>query len=523
MRMRFLLSCLAATLLATAAAADPIAETLDTPSFGTLHIQRPSGEPKGVVLALSDSDGWTAALTGVAREIADNDYVVAGIDLNSYLDLLNRADAPCIDLATAFEQLNRLLEQRYPPAVHLAPVVFGVGAGAALGYAALAQAPAERFHAGVAVDFCPELALRKPLCAGVAALESSPLPNNRGVLLKAVSRLPTTWFVFQNRPACDAGAATQFVRGTGLARLSEMPGANGLTDLQPQLAALFQWLDPSIVKQVQPDASISGVPLTEVPVSAGPERRQLAVMFSGDGGWALLDRAVTAELAKNGLPTIGWDSLSYFWKARQPDEVALDLERVLRHYLGQWKKDRVVVIGFSFGADVLPAVLNRLPPDLRERIDLLALLSLSDYAAFEFHIDNWISDDPAAGDQPVRPELEKLSALKRLCIYGADEDETPCPKLAELGVIPVKMPGDHHFDEDYQGVAHRILAQMPPPSPVPAAAPAVPPAPAPAAAPAVPPAPAPAVPPAPAPAVPPAPVPAATPAPAPAAVPTVKN
>lgn len=64
-----------------------------------------------------------------------------------------------------------------------------------------AQAPAERFHAGVAVDFCPELALRKPLCAGVAALETSPLPNNHGVLLKAVSRLPTTWFVFQNRPA----------------------------------------------------------------------------------------------------------------------------------------------------------------------------------------------------------------------------------------------------------------------------------------------------------------------------------
>ncbi len=108
-------------------------------------------------------------------------------------------------------------------------------------------------------------------------------------------------------------------------------------------------------------------------------------MFSGDGGWALLDRAVTAELAKNGLPTVGWDSLSYFWKARQPDQVALDLERVLRNYMTDWKKERIVLIGYSFGADVLPALANRLPRDLRDRVDLAVFLGLSDYAAFEFH------------------------------------------------------------------------------------------------------------------------------------------
>jgi type IV secretory pathway VirJ component len=33
--------------------------------------------------------------------------------------------------------------------------------------------------------------------------------------------------------------------------------------------------------------------------------------------------------------------------------------------------------------------------------------------------------------------------------------------VTELGVIAEQMPGDHHFDEDYQGVAHRILAHLP--------------------------------------------------------------
>jgi type IV secretory pathway VirJ component len=145
--------------------------------------------------------------------------------------------------------------------------------------------------------------------------------------------------------------------------------------------------------------------------------------------------------------------------------VALDLERVLRHYLNAWKKDRIVLIGYSFGADVLPAAVNRLPPDLRERIELVAFLGLSEHASFEFRLTHWISDEPDEGDQPVRPEVEKLSGLKRLCIYGAEEEGALCPKLADLGVIAEKMPGDHHFDQDYPGVARRILDQLPPPPP----------------------------------------------------------
>jgi type IV secretory pathway VirJ component len=395
--------------------------------------------------------------------LAKLDYVVAGLDLDAYLARVDRSEAACADLSADFDRLNRLMEERYPIATHQPPILLGYGAGAALTYAALVQAPANRFHAGVAMDFCPELPLRKPLCPGAANLESAVLPDNQGVGLKPVARLPTTWFVFQNRPACDAAAAARFVQSIPLARLAEIPGEGGVKTWLPQVTALLQWLDPGIAKQVQPDASVSGVPLTEVPATGGPDRPQLAVMFSGDGGWALLDRAVTAELAKNGLPTVGWDSLSYFWKARQPDEVALDLERVLRHYLEAWKKDRIVLIGYSFGADVLPAVANRLPAELRQRIDLAVFLGLSDYASFEFHLNDWIGDKPSPGAQPVRPEIEKLSGIRRLCVYGAEEEGASCPKLAALGIIAEKMSGDHHFDKDYQGVARRILDRLPPP------------------------------------------------------------
>jgi type IV secretory pathway VirJ component len=461
--------CLSVTLLMMfTAQAETVEETLDHPIFGKLATNRTVDEPKGLVLFLSGADGWNADLATAAREIANLDYIIVKIDVNAYLAHLHRSEAACINVSTDFDQLNQLMEQRYSLTTHRPPILLGYGAGAALGYAALVQAPAGHVHAGVAVDFCPELPLRKPLCKGSANLDSAALPDNKGLLLKPIARMPTTWFVFQNRPACDAVAAAQFVKSIQLARLTEISGTEEIRNWLPQVSALLQWLDPSIAKQVQPDASMSGVPLTEVPVTNGPDRPQLVVMFSGDGGWARLDRAVTAELAKNGLPTVGWDSLSYFWKARQPEEVALDLERVLRHYLDVWKKERFVLIGYSFGADVLPAIIHRLPADLRDQIDLAVFLGLSDHASFEFHLTDWISDSPDEGDQPVRPELVRLSGMKRLCIYGADEEDSACPKVTEWGVIVEKMPGDHHFDEDYPGVAQRILEQLPPPpSPAP--------------------------------------------------------
>ncbi len=454
---------LIAVLLTSAARADVVEETLDNPIFGKLAVYHAADEPKGVVLFASGAGGWNAELAAVAREIANLDYTVAGIDSNEYLARLDRSTAACADPSTDLEQLNRSMEQRYPPATHLPPVLLGQGIGATLDYAALAQAPAERFHAGIAVDFCPELPLRKPLCPGVGNLESTASPDHKSMSLKSINRLPTTWFVFQNRPSCDAGIAAQFVKSIQLARLTDIAGGEGTKTWLPQVSALLQWLDPSIVRQVQPDASVSGVPLTEVPATAGPDRPQFAIMFSGDGGWALLDRAVTAELAKNGLPSVGWDSLSYFWKPRQPDQVALDLERVLRKYMTDWKKERIVLIGYSFGADVLPATINRLPQDLRDRIDLAVFLGLSDYATFEFHLSDWISDEADAGGLAVRPELAKLAGLKRLCIHGEEEEDASCPKLTDLGVIAEKMPGDHHFDEDYPGIARRILELLPPP------------------------------------------------------------
>ena len=64
---------IAALLLTVVGVADAetVAQTLETPEFGQLTIQRTTDEPKGIVLFAPGPGGWNADLTTIVREIAD--------------------------------------------------------------------------------------------------------------------------------------------------------------------------------------------------------------------------------------------------------------------------------------------------------------------------------------------------------------------------------------------------------------------------------------------------------------------
>jgi len=96
--------------------------------------------------------------------------------------------------------------------------------------------------------------------------------------------------------------------------------------------------------------------------------------MTGDGGWALFDRALAGSLSSKGISVVGWDSRQYYASQRSPDEAAQDLHRIIVHYRSIWKKDRVALIGYSFGADVLPFLINRLDSADFRSVDCIAFL-----------------------------------------------------------------------------------------------------------------------------------------------------
>ncbi len=125
--------------------------------------------------------------------------------------------------------------------------------------------------------------------------------------------------------------------------------------------------------------------------------------------------------------------------------------------LDAWHKERVILIGYSFGADALPFMANGLPADLRPRVALAAFLGLGRTAMFEFHLTDWLNTGRGPEALPVLPQLQALAWTRGLCVYGEDEDESLCPDLTGLGIRVHKVSGDHHFDGDSPGVADLVL------------------------------------------------------------------
>jgi type IV secretory pathway VirJ component len=186
--------------------------------------------------------------------------------------------------------------------------------------------------------------------------------------------------------------------------------------------------------------------------------KRFAVLLSGDGGWAGIDKSLGTALAAQGVPVAGFDSLRYFWGPRTPDELAADLDRVIRYYAAHWNRSEVLLVGYSQGADVLPFAINRLPAATRASVRLTALLGPGQKASFEFHLANWIGP---SGDRPIAPEALKLAAASTLCIYGAAEKDSLCPELAPEHARAVALTGGHHFGGDYAALAALILDAMP--------------------------------------------------------------
>ena len=438
MNLRRLLACLLALLPAGAVAAradDP----LDGLTLGPLEVRRPAGDAGGLVFLFSDWPGPTPETDLAAARLAGQGLIVAPVPLRPFLERQDALGRQCLYLVADIEEASRRIQAAGSRGRYLTPVVAGTGMGAAVAYAALAQAP-DATLAGAASDgFTTRIATRTPLCAG-----APPQADAAGGFAYGPHPLPGWWRV---APAPDAAAAAEAFAAAAGAEDALVPAPEG--GLALRLEAL---LAPAMTP---PDAaSLPGLsPIELAPEAPGDT---LAIVYSGDGGWRDIDKAIAGRLHELGLPVVGIDSLRYFWSERPPDAAAADLSRIIAHYGQAWGRKRIILVGYSFGADALPFLYNRLPEADRQAVARISLLALSRSADFEVHVAGWLGIDGAAGSLPTAPELARLPVHLVQCFYGEEETEAACtaPELAGAEIVATK--GGHHFDGDYGRLAEAI-------------------------------------------------------------------
>lgn len=450
-----LLSVVILYCMRTAGAAE---STLDYGPFGRLALYAPADNPKHVVLFISGDGGWNLGVVDMARSLTALDALVVGIDITHYLKVLERSNQQCAYFAGDLEGLSQYVQKILGFQEYKRPLLVGYSSGATLVYAALGAAPAGTFAGALSLGFCPDLMLRRAVCRGSALHARA--DAKLGQIFEPVREMNAPWIALHGDQdqVCNQVSTKSFMAQVKGGQLIELPkvghGFSVQRNWMPQFRQAFQ----RIAQGAAPPPAVPAVaelPLVEVP--AGGPGDTLAVLLTGDGGWADIDRQLANGFAHRGIPVVGWDSLRYLWRARKPEEIAIDLDRVLRHYLDAWQRRRVILVGYSLGAETLPIMAGRLADDIKGSVELIALLAPGRTGQLEFHIGDWVG----VGDRgaiPLLPEVEKLGSLPLLCVYGSDEaDDSLCPQLSGSGRYIVKLPGGHHFNGDYQGLLARIF------------------------------------------------------------------
>jgi len=446
--------------LTVACSRTPKPEVLSHGRFKAVTVYQPTGTVRDVVLLLSGDGGWQPDTERMAKVLQGHGALVLGIDEPALLASFTQDPGACFFPDGDLENLSHYVQAYYRLPTYILPVLGGYSAGATLAYATAAQAPPGLFAGVLTLGFTPDYETTKPFCTG-AGQHFIPRPDGKGLKLLPDPNLALHWIDVHGAAdtVCPAADASAFIRNIRTAKVSLVPGVeHDFADPRQWSGQLTSALDTVTagerLAQVAAPLTLKDLPLIEVPATGTGNDDVFAVLLSGDGGWAGIDKEVARSLAGYGIPVVGWDTLRYFWTARTPAGLARDLDRTLDYYATSWNRHRVLLIGYSQGADVLPFAVNRLPQATRGLLLTTTLLGLGRQAAFEFHLANWIG--PADG-LPILPEYQKLARATTLCVFGAGDTDSLCTDFAPHTPGVAQLAGGHHFDGDYDGLARLIL------------------------------------------------------------------
>lgn len=412
---------------------DRLERTLGGGMLGPVHLLRPDGDIAGVSILFSDRDGWDASGAALAAGLARRGIVTIGVDLPRALAGMNKQGGDCVDPSWLLQDISHHAQRGLRDSTYHPPILAGIGDGATLALRLAATATPATMGGVIALDPGAGGLPVKPLC-GQARGTSAPVtaPIAASILLS---------------PQGDAALARAEAAHLGAPPPTRPAAAARGDALADAIAARATTLQAD-------EGAVESLPI--VPLAVPPTLDMLAIVYSGDGGWRDLDKEVAEALQAQGIPTVGVDMLRYFWSARSPQESAGDLSRLIAHFSEKWGTRKVLLIGYSFGADVLPILYDLLPLEQRQQVVQLSLLALSANANFEVSVGQWLTNE-SASTLPTKPALAKIDPGLIQCFQGREDGDGICGDLAKNGIEVQMTEGGHHFDGDYERLARLIV------------------------------------------------------------------
>jgi type IV secretory pathway VirJ component len=201
----------------------------------------------------------------------------------------------------------------------------------------------------------------------------------------------------------------------------------------------------------------------ELPVryfAPSDQQKPLVVYVSGDGGWNQFTESMVNNWVNDGYGVVAIDAKKYFWKAKTPLEFGKDMAPIIEEKLKEWKLNRLIWVGFSFGADVSAFVPGKIPPLLATRMKHLVLISPSTSTDYEVKLLDMARIGRVERKYKVNAALEKISGISVLCIFGEEEEKEWITQLNNPAIRTITLPGDHYYNQQTDKVIDAVEAYI---------------------------------------------------------------
>ena len=176
------------------------------------------------------------------------------------------------------------------------------------------------------------------------------------------------------------------------------------------------------------------------------------IFLTGDLGYRHFEKIIIHDLNVMKVPVVVLNAKKYFRSAKSPDQLSHDLEFIINQYNRKWSQDKVVFIGYSMGADVLPFAVNRLEDKYRQQLNDIILIGPSQKAIFRLRPTDYLFEEKKGTD--IYSELLKMKA-QRSYIICDDKEFSICRKNLEGVSDHDFLGGGHHF-----GRHHTLLSKL---------------------------------------------------------------
>ncbi|WP_194269408.1 AcvB/VirJ family lysyl-phosphatidylglycerol hydrolase [Tritonibacter litoralis] len=370
--------------------------------------------------------GWDHEVEQRAQRLSEMHTLVIGVTATG---TLRQSDA-CEQFASELARIAET-EQKNQNALARTPVLVGLQDGAALAISAAWAAP-DRFK-GLVTQAAPN---RNGFC------DTTHTPSS--------TKAPVRWL------------------DIALPNTSPAQGLAGVTVVDPTdnpRKAFYQ----SYLRLAGTDSSFdidtgAGADLRDLPLTVHENQNVAAqdvyaIFLSGDGGWAKFDEEISDRLADHGIPVVGISSLRYMWREKTPEQIAADFERIDAHFRRKFGRTKVMLLGFSLGANTVPFAARHLSQNMRERLLGVGLIAPETHTGFEIVVGGWLGQRTGAIE--VAPAIQSLSAHlppeRILCLHGRKETVSACPVAQVPGMQRVVFDGGHHMGNDHDGVARQLV------------------------------------------------------------------